>query len=146
MTERLREICSLIVRLKPNTSNLVLQKLLYFIQAASLVYLNHPAFEENIEAWQYGPVVPEAYKIFKYNKNYFTKELEKTDENIELFELIEEIVSNLGEKAPFDLVDLTHSYFSWIDAWNSPYSSNISNESILRCHLEIAEQKDGFIF
>lgn len=144
MTERLREICSLILQLKPDTSNLVLQKLLYFIQAGSLHYLNKPAFEDEIEAWQYGPVVPEVYKTFKYNKDYFTTQ-ENNIEN-ELSNLIKQVVNVLGKMDPFDLVDLTHSYCSWINAWNNLYSSIISKESIIECHSEIANRKDGFIF
>lgn len=34
-----------------------LHKLLYLIQAANLAWFGEPAFEERIEAWQWGPVV-----------------------------------------------------------------------------------------
>ena len=46
-------------------SNLKLQKLLYFVQAQFLVQLNIRAFDSRIEAWDFGPVVPEAYQYFK---------------------------------------------------------------------------------
>ena len=47
-------------------SNLKLQKLLYFVQAQFLVtYNGRPAFEEKIEAWDFGPVVPEVYHYLK---------------------------------------------------------------------------------
>ena len=42
-------------------SNLKLQKMLYFVQGVMLVNYGRPAFEDRIEAWQYGPVVPEVY-------------------------------------------------------------------------------------
>lgn len=54
MTKRLRKICCYIIKLKPDISNLYLQKLLYLIQAASIYYLKRPAFEDKIEAWVYG--------------------------------------------------------------------------------------------
>lgn len=46
-------------------SNLKLQKLLYFIQAYFLTQLGRPCFAEDIEAWDFGPVVPEAYHQYK---------------------------------------------------------------------------------
>lgn len=45
-------------------SNLQLQKILYYIQVYELKTYNKLAFEENIEAWQFGPVVPEVYYHF----------------------------------------------------------------------------------
>ena len=40
-------------------SNLKLQKLLYFVQAEFLVGEGSACFPEEIEAWDFGPVVPE---------------------------------------------------------------------------------------
>ena len=147
MSEELREICAFILRERHgNISNLLLQKLLYFIQAGSLFYLGHSAFNDQIEAWQYGPVVPEAYKWFKYNKS----ELENTRitnefDSSELANLVREILNSLGERKPFDLVDLTHTYSSWINAWNNG-SQVITNEAILNCHRNLAQEQNGFIF
>ena len=67
----LDRICALIYHLNRDTSNLVLQKLLYFIQAYCLVVLNRAAFDEKIEAWMYGPVIPEAYYNVKRDENYY---------------------------------------------------------------------------
>ena len=48
-------------------SNLKLQKVLYFIQAYFLTKKKDhtPCFDEKIEAWDFGPVVPEAYHEYK---------------------------------------------------------------------------------
>lgn len=46
-------------------SNLKLQKVLYFIQAEFLVDINKPCFFEEIEAWDFGPVVPTVYRKYK---------------------------------------------------------------------------------
>lgn len=42
-------------------SNLKLQKLLYSVQAQFLITKRDPAFLEEIEAWDFGPVVPEVF-------------------------------------------------------------------------------------
>ncbi len=51
-------------RRRYSISNLKLQKILYFVQANFLVSIGTPCFEEEIEAWDFGPVVPEVYHEF----------------------------------------------------------------------------------
>ena len=46
-------------------TNLRLQKLLYFAQGWHLVRFGQPLFDASIEAWPYGPVVPEVYRAYK---------------------------------------------------------------------------------
>ena len=45
-------------------TNLKLNKLVYFAQAWSLEKLGKPLFEEEVEAWQHGPVIPSVYTAF----------------------------------------------------------------------------------
>ena len=47
-------------------SNLKLQKMMYYQQGFHLAYFGTPLFDEDIVAWQYGPVVPSVYK--EYNR------------------------------------------------------------------------------
>ena len=51
-------------------SNLKLQKILYFVQAFFLEAKNEECFREEIEAWDFGPVIPEvrAWTIKKGTK------------------------------------------------------------------------------
>ena len=46
-------------------SNLKLQKLLYFIQAHFLLEKDEECFTDNIEAWDFGPVIPNVYYEYK---------------------------------------------------------------------------------
>lgn len=46
-------------------TNVRLQKLLYFAQGCSLARYGKPLFCAPIEAWNYGPVVPEVYRRYK---------------------------------------------------------------------------------
>ena len=51
-------------------TNLKLQKLLYYVQAAFLVEYNTPCFDDDIVAWKYGPVVERVYNDFRiYGSN-----------------------------------------------------------------------------
>jgi len=46
-------------------SNLKLQKLLYYAQAWHLVNFDVPLFGDSIEAWDFGPVIPNVYRQYK---------------------------------------------------------------------------------
>lgn len=46
-------------------NHLKLQKLLYFAQGWHLAIEKKPLFNETIQAWKYGPVIPIIYDIFK---------------------------------------------------------------------------------
>lgn len=48
-----------------DVTNLKLQKLCAYAQAVSLAFLGQPLFEEDLEAWTHGPVVPSVYRVFK---------------------------------------------------------------------------------
>ena len=50
---------------KNPVTNTKLQKLLYFVQGSYLAKHNKKAFEDNIIAWKYGPVVKDIY--YKYS-------------------------------------------------------------------------------
>ena len=60
----------LLLRAKNNESgdlmsNMKLQKMLYYQQGFHLAYFGTPLFDEDIEAWMYGPVVPSVYSHYK---------------------------------------------------------------------------------
>ena len=69
MTYNVLDICRHVINFSNDKdygiSNLKLQKVLYFIQAYFLISTNEKCFKERIEAWDFGPVVPEAYREYK---------------------------------------------------------------------------------
>lgn len=115
-------------------SNLKLQKLLYYVQAAFLVELNRKCFDEGIVAWEYGPVVKDAYDKFKiYGRNYIPKQKDSDDimqfdsekneivlkpVKINLTSKEETIIKNVINSYkdidnPFKLVEKTHLEKPW---------------------------------
>ncbi|EHI79418.1 hypothetical protein HMPREF9093_00312 [Fusobacterium sp. oral taxon 370 str. F0437] len=142
----LDKICSLIFYKDNNISNLVLQKLLYFIQAYSLVKYGKEAFTEEIEAWMYGPVVPEAYYNVKNNNNFYkNNDYQMLDEKTS--GIVEEVVDVFGKINPFVLVDLTHSYSPWKNAWeNIGWNAIIDTKDIAEYHRERGNENNGSIF
>ncbi len=100
-------------------TNLKLQKLLYYAQGFHLALFGKPLFEEDIEAWTHGPVVPEVYhKDKKYVKNPLPVEgvddvmKNLTDDQIGF---LYEIWSVFGQYSPWKLRDMTHQEKPWMD-------------------------------
>ncbi len=97
-------------------SNLKLQKLVYYAQGFALAILGHALFEEKIEAWQHGPVVPELYQKYKsygaggipmpehvdYSK--FSKEVQK---------LLDDVYYVYGQFSAWKLRNMTHEETPW---------------------------------
>ena len=48
-------------------TNLKLQKILYFAQCAYLALYDKPLFEDEVLAWEYGPVISSVYNKYKVN-------------------------------------------------------------------------------
>src|SRR5262245_56866062 len=50
-------------------TNMTLNKIAYFVHAASLAYYGRPLVDSAFEAWQYGPVHPQLYRQLKRFKD-----------------------------------------------------------------------------
>lgn len=81
-------------------TNLRLQKLLYYAQGFYLALFGKPLFTEKIAAWQYGPVVPDVYRIYQ---QYGSNALPQPDDfNIDQYsqetqELLNEVYEVYGQ-------------------------------------------------
>lgn len=131
-------------------SNLKLQKVLYFVQAYYLVEKNGCCFEEKIEAWNFGPVIPVVYREFKHcggcnipRITYYFQRINvgdsfhigvaKYSENVLRRSdrtIIGKIVDAFSRYSATSLVKITHSQQPWIEAYNRGASSEIYTEDI----------------
>lgn len=129
-------------------SNLKLQKILYFIQAAFLVNRHEPCFYENIEAWDFGPVVPEVYQEFRmygsntipYINSYIdlsngiweSKRKEYSD-NVFCSEdkaIINDMVDECSGYSAGQLVEITHNQDPWMKSYVKGWNNIITEDSI----------------
>jgi len=114
-------------------SNLKLQKILYFVQAEFLVSKGEPCFRERIEAWDFGPVIPEVYHHYKV---YGSASIPCIAEQLyspfsdEDQKLIDDIVDECAKYSASALVEITHRQAPWRDAYRPNTNALISNESI----------------
>lgn len=130
-------------------SNLKLQKLLYFVQAAFLVDTEEkePCFLEDIEAWGFGPVVPCVYHEFK---RYGGNNIPRVDEYLEVNdswevvrktfdsgiikaedqETIKSIIDDFSNYSATALVNITHNQAPWKDAYQAGVNRVITRGAI----------------
>ncbi|PBJ02107.1 Panacea domain-containing protein [Pseudomonas sp. ACN5] len=121
-------------------SNLKLQKLVYYAQGFSLALMGRPLFQERIEAWMHGPVVPDLYHRFsKYGSNSIPPS-NKFDPSIfsrDQLRLIEEVFDVYGQYSAWKLRQLTHEEAPWCDNYKEgAFSREIPQDEMERYFSE----------
>ncbi|MEL6879054.1 MAG: type II toxin-antitoxin system antitoxin SocA domain-containing protein [Cyanobacteria bacterium J06607_10] len=97
-------------------TNMKLQKLLYYAQSLHLALYDEPLFEEDMQAWRYGPVCPSAYDYYcDYASNQLPIPTCETlsDASLGVKKLLEEVWSNFGMHSAYSLRDMTHEELPW---------------------------------
>ena len=118
-------------------SKLKLQKLLYYAQGYYTAMFNKPLFEENIEAWEHGPVVREIYDALKHIEGIYipTNTYAMSDSEISLLdkdakELIEDVFSVMGQYSAWKLRERTHNETPWENNYEKGQNKLIPLEDI----------------
>ena len=130
-------------------SNLKLQKVLYFIQAYFLISTRERCFKEKIEAWDFGPVIPEAYREYKQfgsgdiptisyvidfnDENIWDSKVRKyKDDTIASVDKIriEAVVDKFSDYSATDLVSITHRQAPWKKAYQQGKNNEITIDAI----------------
>lgn len=109
-------------------TNMRLNKLVYYAQGHSLAENSKELFEDDIQAWKYGPIVPELYKQYsKYGKkpisgidpDYSVDNLTREEQL-----LLSDILFNYGMYSGMYLSNLTHKKGT---PWEEVYKENENN-------------------
>ncbi len=97
---------------KKGLSNLELQKTMYFVELDYCKNTKKHLVDDDFEAWQYGPVVPEVY--WKY-RNYGACSIDATDDGIDLnnicadeIKIINSSIIRCNKKYSWDMVAESH--------------------------------------
>lgn len=114
-------------------SNLQLQKILYYIQREFLHRFDRPAFTESIEAWPFGPVVPDVYYYFcGAGAMRIGVCSAPTDEMWSMSgddrRIIDSIIESKRVLNPWDMVSETHKPGG---AWDSVYRGGYGNRETI---------------
>ena len=133
-------------------SNLKLQKLLYYVQAAFLVEVGEKCFNDEIVAWAFGPVVPNVYQAYRVCGRGDIPNQEEEKEALLDFStmkivyrdvqgirekdanIIERVVDSYANvENPYQLVKKTHEEYPWE---NTEINKEISCDKIRKFYTE----------
>ena len=148
--EEIQNKINIDIKNKEGLSNLKIQKLLSFIEASFLVKFKSKLFTNDYQAWDYGPVIPELYKILskKFGRNtFFYNEYKKENncnpENIkkhltnEEFTYIKDSFIYFNKYSPFEIVALSHIDGPWKEVSKNEI---ISKEKMLSLFKESSKK------
>ncbi len=118
-------------------TNLKLQKLLYYVQGFYLAVFDKPLYNDEIEAWMYGPVVPSVYDNYApqgksplYNMESYTP-ISLTEDEEDLFNQVYEAY---GQFSAVKLMNLTHEEAPWKSTETG--KGNVISKEILKDYFK----------
>jgi uncharacterized phage-associated protein len=125
-------------------TNMKVQKLLYYAQSLHLALYDEPLFEEEIQAWRYGPVCPRAYRCYSdfeaqqlpIPKKEISREISEPVKKV-----LEEVWEYFGGYHAYRLSDMTHLEFPWKKARKGLSSEESSTDPILLEDLKVLGQQ-----
>lgn len=149
---RVLDIASIFVQLAnslPNhhIDNLKLNKLCYYAQGWHLARLHEPLFREEIQAWEYGPLIPEVYYTYRVCGGDPIKEpaTEFDEDNLtrEDASLITDVYIRYGKYTSAALIDLTHQPGSpWKQVYE-PRKNKIIGVDLIRDYFLNNDEAQG---
>lgn len=99
-------------------SNLKLQKLIYYAQGFHLALYGERLFEEDLVAWEHGPVVESLYHSFReYGAESIPvpESVRLEDFKKQQIELLDEVYEVYGQFSAWKLRNMTHSERPWLE-------------------------------
>lgn len=131
-----------------------LQKILYFAYAIYLRKYNdkysekmNTLFNEQIQAWEHGPVIKEVYDKYKLtayaNQRMNTVESDSVDKiSLKDRNFIDKVVGVFSKFTGYELEKMTHNEEPWKTAFSRGINSTITNEMIYNYYSK-AYKKDS---
>lgn len=108
-------------------TNLKIQKLVYYAQGVYLAIYGTPLFQESIEAWKHGPVVPSLYheyKCFGDNAIPVPSKIDNRKYSEKVKDVLDEVYNVFGQFSAWKLRNMTHEERPWKE---TPAAGIISN-------------------
>lgn len=127
-------------------TNLKLQKLLYYAQAYYMVNNNgEKLFDDDIQAWEYGPVVPAVYQQYK-KYNSFPIDYKKVKGKgcrftANQLEYLNDFASEYFRYSATELVTRTHIEQPWQSAASKGRNSAINTKEMYEYYLKSVNVK-----
>lgn len=131
-------------------SNYKLQGLLYYVQSFFLMEIGKPCFDEHIEAWGFGVVIPEVFQQFKM---YGIGEIPEIDcypilvNKAKHKKMIHDIVDYFADYTASDLMRIIINQTPWINCYCPCAKNQITIEELKKyfCNNDTEIKKENKI-
>lgn len=129
------------------TSRLKLLKLLYYIQGYHLAMFDAPLFNDKMEAWLHGPVVPSVYQWVKnltdeklQNEAMNEKQINALNLHPQQTKLIREVLNIYNKYSAYGLRDKTHTEMPWLSVYEQGKNNEITQDSLKNFFIPLVEK------
>ena len=109
----------------PDAGPLPALKLAYWAQAWHATWEGRPLYPEHTEAWDHGPVSPEAWRAITRGFEPIAKPLDRHARDI-----VDAVLAFYGSLSAWDLRNLSHTEAPWIDAYGDSQPGERCDEVI----------------
>lgn len=127
---------------------------MYFIQANFILHNHKPCFDDTIECWKYGPVVPNVYStfrtygsdsiptiekilIFNFSKSKIEWETFNFEFDNELDKaLVEDVIIQAKNKTTSELISISHNQSPWRDNYKEGYKRKLPIEDMYKYFIQ----------
>jgi uncharacterized phage-associated protein len=114
-------------------SNLKLQKLTYYAEAWYLAFEGASLYDDPIEAWVHGPVIPQVFREYRgYRWSPIVEPVASPSNDPEILEHLGSVLDAYGKFSATQLERLTHTEPPWIAARQGYAADEPSSEPISR--------------
>lgn len=148
-TEKLEKIIAYMLYNDENLNTFQIDKMLYLIQAYSLVKYGKPAFDNKIVCGFFGATIPDFSKNLRRYHLLSYKIEDYNSLNNDLKEIINSVIKNYKEFKGISLGGLTMAYIPFYEKDNFEIEKigvlEITKDDISKNHKEKLE-KEGYIF
>ena len=119
-------------------AHLKLQKLLYYAQGTALSLYRRPLFDDPIEAWEQGPIVPSIHRAYGGHGRSPIPAPLPCDGELDRWAagVLSRVIEHYGWMNPWALRQQVHLEQPWWEAWRSPNPcAEIRHEAMRECFV-----------
>lgn len=140
-----RDVAAYILRARGPMTAMKMQKLVYYSQAWSLVWDEGPLFDERIEAWANGPVIPDLYREHRGHFQLGSGDIPGDPDNLteDQRETVDAVLGAYGRLTAHQLSELTHRERPWLRARQGLNAGERGSAEIAQDRM--AEYYDGLV-